>query len=193
MLRQCQVCNKTFRTYPSRIKIGKGRYCSSKCSLSSIGFQKGQESWMKGKRGIRLSPATEFRKGQPAWNKGGKAPWAKHDKQFKKGMIPWNKGLKGFCGKEKHWNWKGGIRELRKKLHETYEYRQWRKAVLKRDNRTCQLCGSTKNIEADHIKRWKEHPELRHEVSNGRALCRSCHMKTPTYGNYRHGRYKKAA
>jgi len=186
MLRNCQVCNKGFITYPSRIKIGKGKYCT-RCRPR---FPKGHIPWTKGKKGAHYSPDTEFKKGLTPWNKGTRTG-TRHDKQFPKGNVPWNKGLKGFFAKDKHWNWKGGIRDTRRKLHETFEYRQWRKAVLKRDNRTCQICGSTKNIEADHIKRWKEHPELRHEVSNGRSLCRSCHYKTSTYGNFRHGRYVK--
>jgi hypothetical protein len=149
--------------------------------------------WSRGRIGIHYSPTTEFRKGQTAWNKGKKAPWAKHSKQFKKGMIPWNKGLKGFCGNEKHWNWKGGITPLRKKLHSTGELKRWRIAVLKRDNYSCQNCGNRERLEVDHIKRWHEYPELRHDINNGRTLCHDCHKKTKTYGNYRHGRYKKAA
>lgn len=188
LIRNCQVCNKEFRTYPSRLKIGKGKYCT-KCRVVSR-FRKGHVPATKGRKGIHYSSKTEFKKGLIPWNKGIKTG-TKHNKQFKKGMIPWNKGLKGFSAKEKHWNWKGGITPVRKKLHETFEYRQWRKAVLKRDNRTCQMCGSTSNIEADHIKRWREHSELRHDISNGRALCRSCHNQTSTYGNFRHGRYVK--
>lgn len=190
MQRECEACGKQFRTYPSRIRIGKGRFCGERCSLAVIGFSKGHTPWSKCKRGVRYSPSTEFKKGLIPWNKGFKTG-IKHAKQFKKGLVPWNKGLKGFMGGEVHWNWRGGAGSLRKKLHETFEYRQWRKAVLKRDNHTCQICGSTQNIEADHIKRWKEYPELRHELSNGRALCRPCHTQTPTYGNYRHGRYAK--
>ena len=34
MIRNCQVCNKEFRTYPSKIKIGRGKYCSKECCLS---------------------------------------------------------------------------------------------------------------------------------------------------------------
>lgn len=188
--RTCLVCRVTFRTYPSRIRIGKGKFCSRACSDSVTCFPKGHIPWSKGRKGMRWSPATEFKPGMATWNKGIKTR-IRHAKQFKKGMVPWNKGMKGFLGGEVHWNWKGGIRDERKKLHETYEYRKWRKAVLKRDNYTCRKCGSTKNIEVDHIKRWKEHPELRHEMSNGRALCRECHMETSTYGNFRHGRYVK--
>lgn len=29
--RKCIICNKTFFTYPCRIKIGIGKYCSRKC------------------------------------------------------------------------------------------------------------------------------------------------------------------
>ena len=66
----------------------------------------------------------------------------------------------------------------------TYKYRQWQKVVFERDNRTCQICGLTKEImHADHIKRYSEFPELRYELSNGRTLCEECHIKTENYGN----------
>lgn len=66
---------------------------------------------------------------------------------------------------------------------------EWRKAVLQRDNFTCQDCGVAEGqLHADHIKPWAAHPELRHDPANGRTLCVSCHRKTPTwgYGTYRY-------
>lgn len=63
-----------------------------------------------------------------------------------------------------------------------FKYRVWRSEVLKRDGRICQLCGGPGNV-ADHLKRFKEFPELRYESDNGRTLCQTCHRKTPTYGN----------
>lgn len=33
MIRQCNVCGKDFKTYPSKIKIGRGKYCSKACCL----------------------------------------------------------------------------------------------------------------------------------------------------------------
>ena len=50
----------------------------------------------------------------------------------------------------KHWNWKGGVD---KGIWFTWEYKQWRKSVFKRDNYTCVLCGDKKgsNLEA-HCK-----------------------------------------
>lgn len=70
----------------------------------------------------------------------------------------------------------------RRKLHGRGQYREWRRAVLKRDCYTCQMCGSVKQLEADHIFPWSTHPELRFDVSNGRTLCNTCHKSTPTYG-----------
>lgn len=84
-----------------------------------------------------------------------------------------------------HPRWKGGIRKERNGYPDT-DYKNWRKAVFERDNYTCQFCGIRGGtIHADHIKRWKDYPNLRYEVSNGRTLCVQCHRKTPTYGNRR--------
>lgn len=57
------------------------------------------------------------------------------------------------------------------------EYRKWSKAVYTRDNYTCQHCGSTENIQAHHVKAWKDHPDLRYDVSNGVTVCTDCHKK----------------
>jgi 5-methylcytosine-specific restriction endonuclease McrA len=59
----------------------------------------------------------------------------------------------------------------------------WRKAVFSRDDFTCQICGIKGGyLEADHIKPFSTHHDLRFELSNGRTLCRPCHMKTDTWG-----------
>ena len=47
-------CGKTFVTYPSKIAIGKGKYCSKACSDRVTLF----------KKGIHYSPSTEIKKGQ---------------------------------------------------------------------------------------------------------------------------------
>lgn len=63
------------------------------------------------------------------------------------------------------------------------EYRLWRTSVFERDGFTCVQCNVRGgNLEADHIKPWINHPELRYNVSNGRTLCKPCHLKTPTHG-----------
>lgn len=59
------------------------------------------------------------------------------------------------------------------------EAKEWRKAVFKRDDWTCQICGIRGSyLEADHIKPFAYFPELRYELDNGRTLCKKCHNKT---------------
>lgn len=57
----------------------------------------------------------------------------------------------------------------------TTNYRHWRTAVLDRDDKCCQFCGSRKNLTAHHIVSAMIDPELRYEVRNGITLCRNCH------------------
>lgn len=84
-------------------------------------------------------------------------------------------------------HWKGGITPQNRSMRASSELRAWRRAVLARDKRTCQLCGLRSGImHADHIKPFATFPALRLDVNNGRTLCVSCHRATPTYG--RHGR-----
>lgn len=57
MIKNCKVCQKEFITYPSKLKIGRGKYCSKKCCLSitnRILEENGKE--------------TRFKKGQEAHN-----------------------------------------------------------------------------------------------------------------------------
>lgn len=60
-------------------------------------------------------------------------------------------------------------------------HRQWREKVLRRDKYLCQECARygkrTAASVADHILERKDYPELQYVVSNGRALCASCHNK----------------
>lgn len=59
------------------------------------------------------------------------------------------------------------------------ELKEWRKQVIFNCGGVCQKCGSAgPKIAAHHIKPWDTNPELRFEVSNGQALCPSCHLKT---------------
>jgi len=131
---------------------------------------------------------------------------------FKKGYTPWNKGKKlskeigEKMGKSrsgsKHWNWKGGITEIKDRIRNCFKSRMWRSDVFHRDNFTCQICniksgnGKTVVLNADHypksfskiiienkintIEKAESCEEL-WDLNNGRTLCLECHKKTDTY------------
>lgn len=74
-----------------------------------------------------------------------------------------------------HWNENNGIYENAKERN-TSEYKQWRNKVIERD-KVCMMCGSDKNLEAHHIKRFSDYPLLRTSLDNGMTLCKKCHKK----------------
>jgi len=76
--------------------------------------------------------------------------------------------------------WKGGVSEKnrteRQQIMSTIEYKLWREGVFIRDDYTCVFCGQRGgDLEADHIKSFKDYPELRLALDNGRTLCVACH------------------
>lgn len=84
--------------------------------------------------------------------------------------------LKGINSGGKQWNWKGGISEKNKLIRASFEYKQWREAVFKRDNWTCQKYGIKGGIlHPHHIKNFSEYPELRFEINNGITLSKNAH------------------
>ena len=50
-------------------------------------------------------------------------------------------------------------------------------AMVKERDKKCTECGSVYDLHAHHIKQYKSHPELRHDVNNGITLCGNCHRK----------------
>ena len=84
--------------------------------------------------------------------------------------------LKPKRGKDSPW-WKGGISTLQNLERQKSEYKEWRKAVYKRDGYKCQMCGTNINLHAHHKKEFAQFPGLRYEVSNGLTVCQICHGK----------------
>lgn len=83
---------------------------------------------------------------------------------------------------EDHPNWRGGLTSLNNRARATKAYKEWRKAVFERDNYTCQFCHKRGgDLEADHIKQFAYHIEVRLDLDNGRTLCKPCHKTTDTH------------
>ena len=95
-------------------------------------------------------------------------------------------------GSKSH-NWKGGRMSIKHRMRTNTKYTLWRTAVFTRDKFTCTHCGDNKggNLEADHIitvenifncfkiKTIDQAIDnfLLWEISNGRTLCKPCHIK----------------
>lgn len=155
----CAICGK-------RLKNNNKE--ATRCKRHRIFTDEHRAKLSKANTGKKQSPQTlsklsSIRKGKPAWNKGIKLPH--------------------LSGEKSHL-WKGGITPLNRAIRTSLEYREWRAAVFKRDNHTCQECGvNGVTLNADHIKPFAYFPELRFELSNGRTLCVDCHKQTDTYGS----------
>lgn len=131
----------------------------------------------KTKIGKKRPPFTEEWKRKIGEKSKGRHPV----KEFKKGN-PKPKNAYVFPKGEKHPRWKGGVSNISDKIRGSNEYKIWRRAVLERDKYICIWCYSKENLQVDHIKSFRDFPELRFAIDNGRTLCKHCHFTTDSYG-----------
>jgi hypothetical protein len=109
-----------------------------------------------------------------------KEGWLVHNRKFcsKKCVYDYWRKTGKYKG-EKNPFWKGGkLKEypLYVQLRKSLEAKLWKKAVLQRDNFTCQKCGQYGGIlVAHHIFNFADFPELRFAIDNGITLCKECH------------------
>lgn len=79
-----------------------------------------------------------------------------------------------------HPNWKKEKTDEERAKHrdDSAACRAWRKAILNGDDYTCQKCQTKGGkLQAHHILLWSKFPESRFDISNGAALCTTCHNK----------------
>ena len=137
-----------------------------------------------------------FRENQIKKKKG--KPSGADGKTWKLNSIKKSPNIKG----ENNPNWKGGKTKLSQQIRTSAEYSFWRMQVFKRDFFTCQHCGAKNKkgekyiFDADHIYPFSKilddfnitsieeaiSCDKFWDIDNGRTLCRSCHMKTDTWG-----------
>lgn len=156
MNRYCLICNKKFRVKPSKIKAGRGKYCS-------------REHADKG-RTVQVSYNCAV------CNLAFKIPLSESRRKNRQ----WCSNKCRYSVPENNPNWQGGITKWYSKIRNSNKYRAWRLSVLRKDYFTCQGCGVQGGVlEADHIKPFSLYPDLRFSLLNGQALCKPCHdLKT---------------
>lgn len=198
-------CGKWF--HPQRLSQ---QYCSEECGyiFKQNGGKKGKKYPHLQRAKIVICPVCgkEFRAVKDCYNRHSvycsKECWSKRVGTVEKECEHCGKVFISYANREQKYcskhcadevaktrtgelspKWEGGKTAKSKVLRTRAEYREWRLAVFKRDNFTCQKCGKrTRDLEAHHIKESCNHPELIYDVNNGITLCHACHKETDNYG-----------
>jgi len=157
----CPICKKEFYTKPSHIR--KRTYCSNKCSYKSKEKEKIKIVCHNCKKDFYVYLST-FK-----WNK-----IRKHKYSFCS-----TKCRSSFYTGKNNARWIKNRSKLKCRPIRNKENIEWVIKVFERDDYACLLCKKRGgDLEAHHIKRWADYPELRYEVSNGATLCKKCHLLT---------------
>ncbi len=155
----CPQCGKGFTRWTSRLKYGRGKYCSPKCQYTAIKARPKQGQIDL----ICLNCGKNFRR-YKSWLR--------------------KKGNGKYCSRkcrDEHWIGKNHplyIDGNGTNQHGSNWYAQRRK-VLKRDNYMCQHCGAKDNLDVHHAIPFREYGmdeyRVANELSNLITLCSSCH------------------
>lgn len=77
-----------------------------------------------------------------------------------------------------------------RKLFGSEEYKTWRRKVFERDGFACKGCGRSDWIEAHHLLRKHDHPDIALNVNNGMTLCGPSTDRTTCHGRVTGSEYK---
>ena len=179
-LKRCRKCKKWLPISLFGKDISRGDGLKTVCSSKGCGRvvqrknTKGYPSPFKGKKhteearikiGLSKKGKSSPKKGIPRTDK--------EKESIRKGVLKTQ-----TYGKDNP-NYIDGRADTNMLRRKDSRYKAWRKSVFERDNYTCQHCGDNKggNLNAHHIKLWREFPEHRFDINNGITLCILCHQK----------------
>lgn len=185
---KCQVCNKEFTTYPSRIKKGAGKFCSRECFISTYtnkvectckncGKTYSVAKSQKGKDYCSKECMEEHFYKTGKWEGKVKVLCQNCGREVKR------YGGGKFCSHKCYWeSMKLPEDELKKRQLKRLHYYRFggnREKCLERDNHTCTACGSTENLVVHHIDgtgyKSVGFKNMNNDLDNLQTLCESCH------------------
>lgn len=194
--KNCKQCQKNYKGYGVD-------FCSHPCSIKWV-RDNGKLPTFKGRKHSEASKLKMGQKGDKHPLFGTKLSKEtidkirisragfRHTEESKRIMskarigkkLIWSKeSLESFrkqkCG-DKHPRWIKDRSKLQKSdSHLGSAYNEWRTNVYKRDGFKCRMENTdcSGKIEAHHILRYSEFPELRYEINNGITLCHKHHPR----------------
>ena len=187
----CPECNseRQITLHASR----KNKQCS-KCHHNSPKMIKAKQNQSK-----IVSEETKQRMKDNHWSKSGTTPWNK-DKtgiyseetldKIREATKQQNKDLKKRIGVEEYSIlmscWAQGIKREdftgfttpeNTKIRQSKESKDWKQAVLKRDNFTCTISGNTEDLQIHHLSSFASNPKERFKIDNGITLNKEVHSQ----------------
>ena len=173
---KCAYCGKEI--YRKRCRLKKHNYCSASCQIKyryAHGLN-GEEITRKAHEVLREKG--HYKRDNTYLYKRNPAKVLNVRKKISESKIGKKNPMYHKYGK-KNPNYKNGESNIRKLLWGRCEYTEWRNKVFKRDNFTCQIYRNNKggNLNAHHIKNFKDYPKLRYDINNGITLCEECHIR----------------
>jgi len=163
--------------------------CGNTCVVRTDGLTDGQCTSC-GCYAIEVRRDNLTGKNNPSWTGGEIDFWCGwcgrkyKNKRSKKGKSRfcsvrcWGKWKSKNLSGENSPRWDSSIsEEEREKRRLDTQVAKWAKRILKKDNWTCQYClkyGG--DLEAHHLFNYRDYPDVRTDINNGHALCRSCHF-----------------
>ena len=165
MVKNCEICEKEFTTYPSKIKSGGGRFCSYACMGED---RKGKPSYKRTDE--HKEAMSEKLKGrEPNWD----AIWAAADAKRGKPIPDHQKKIlsERWTG-DKNPKWSGGI------SFERYAQGYWnaetRESIIERD-KVCQDCNKWDDADKGMHIHHMDGLRVNHSPDNLVLLCVKCH------------------
>lgn len=182
----CKNCDDSFWILGSYLDMGKGTFCSKTCKHEygrvylnckncGVEFIEHKNSYNR-RNGNGTFCSLECKSDHGTVEKDCKI--CGETFSAKKALVENNKGK--YCSRGCYY-----IAETKEgtNIRDTQEYNEWRKSVKNRDE-CCVECGSTENLHAHHIIPVSEDKDKATDISNGEALCDSCHAnKHPEISN----------
>ena len=159
--RTCK-CGKKYQAYTYNLKRGWSLHCSISCARRGTKINRTKGVSEEARQKISATLKAKYKSGELV------SPLRRL------GLI----GLR----REKAMHWQGGKALQGQGIRNTADYRDWRVAVLKRDNFTCRFCKKRGGkLQADHRIPVSERRDLILDATNGRTLCVDCHRRV-TFG-----------